>query len=216
MRPMIRARWKPLLFVVVTLSILGVAWADGVRTFVADTPALASDVNHNFVIVAPPGMITIYAGVGTTPPDGWLFCDGSSFSAATYPQLSAVLGASTTPDLRGRSVVGVDVSGLRIGSSQANTLGETGGSDVTTEVPSHSHSIAGEGGHSHTIKAACNSSTCGNGNDGFTRGNSNIDSSTFTTLGAGAHNHGGATGSTGLGSVPNLPPFMALRYIIKT
>lgn len=38
-----------------------------------------------------PGMITQY-GSGTTPPPGWLFCDGSLQSASEFPDLFAVIG----------------------------------------------------------------------------------------------------------------------------
>lgn len=38
----------------------------------------------------------------TTVPDGFLSCDGSTFSAATYPDLYTALGSTTTlPTLAG-------------------------------------------------------------------------------------------------------------------
>ena len=47
----------------------------------------------------PVGSVIAYAG--PSAPDGWLFCDGSSFVQATYPELYAALGnRTTTPDLR--------------------------------------------------------------------------------------------------------------------
>lgn len=36
----------------------------------------------------------------TVPP--YLYCDGSSFSAVTYPRLNTILGGTTLPDFRGR------------------------------------------------------------------------------------------------------------------
>jgi len=50
---------------------------------------------------------------GSTAPDGFLACDGSSFSATTYPQLAAFLGATVTPDLRGTVLRGLDIQGVR-------------------------------------------------------------------------------------------------------
>jgi len=50
---------------------------------------------------------------GSTAPDGFLACDGSGFSATTYPQLAAFLGAAVTPDLRGVVLRGLDPTGLR-------------------------------------------------------------------------------------------------------
>lgn len=65
------------------------------------------------------GVIQMFAG--STPPAGWLLCDGSAVSRTTYATLYAAIGdtwgagnGSTTfnlPDLRGRTVVGVDSNG---------------------------------------------------------------------------------------------------------
>lgn len=209
---------RPLLLAVLIVASLGLgaAWADGVRVFVADNPARADDVNHNFQVVAPTGTVVAWAGVGTAPPDGWLFCDGAAFSAATYPALATALGNTVTPDLRGRVVVGVDTSSLRIGGALADTLAETGGIDANTQVPSHAHGISAEPAHQHGLIGACNNSTCGGTADGFTRGSGSLDPVSFRTAAGGAHSHGGATASTGQSSVTNLQPFMALRYLIKT
>lgn len=86
---------------------------------------------------APPGAVTAYAGASA--PDGWLMCDGSAVSRATYADLFAVSGVlygsgdgSTTfnlPDLRQRFPLGKAVSGT------GSTLGGTGGS-FTTGTPS--------------------------------------------------------------------------------
>ena len=47
----------------------------------------------------PVGTIVIY--LGQTPPEGWLLCDGATFSATKYPKLKAFLGTNRTPDMRG-------------------------------------------------------------------------------------------------------------------
>lgn len=73
----------------------------------------------------PIGTIVWFAA--SSPPDGWLECNGQSTTA--YPALAAVVG-STVPDLRGRFVRGwnhdSNIDSLRIfGStqnSQSNTL----------------------------------------------------------------------------------------------
>ena len=199
---------------VLVTVVVSVARADGVRLFTPNTPAIADDVNHNFQVVAPTGTIVIYAGAGATPPDGWLFCDGSAFTG--LPTLAAVLGGTTVPDLRGRVVVGVDASSLRVSGGAANTVGKVGGVDVNTDVPAHTHGIPNDPGHNHNLKTSCNGTGCTNINDGLARGGSNFDSASFFTLGGGAHNHGGATQSTGSASVTNMQPFVAFRYSIKT
>ncbi len=41
----------------------------------------------------------LYTTDTSTIPDGWLKADGSSFSAATYPELADALGGTTLPNL---------------------------------------------------------------------------------------------------------------------
>jgi microcystin-dependent protein len=90
----------------------------------------------------PIGLIHPYGGAAT--PDGYLPCDGSSYSSTDYPELFAVLGyvfggaAGTfnVPDMRDRTGVGT-------GTTFA--AGDTGGEmthvlDVS-EIPAHSHTI---------------------------------------------------------------------------
>ncbi|WP_086513078.1 phage tail protein [Citrobacter amalonaticus] len=43
-----------------------------------------------------------------TPPAGWLKCNGSSFTAAQYPQLALAYPALKLPDLRGEFIRGWD------------------------------------------------------------------------------------------------------------
>lgn len=85
---------------------------------------LASAVANALV---PVGTITAYAGA--TAPTGWLLCDGTSTTG--YTSLAALVGA-TTPDLRGRFLIGDNAS---------LTLLATGGSSIigTNNLPAHSH-----------------------------------------------------------------------------
>lgn len=53
---------------------------------------------------APIGSIFAYAG--TTAPDNYLICDGSTFSETDYPKLKEVLNSTTLPDLRNRFLEG--------------------------------------------------------------------------------------------------------------
>ena len=101
------------------------------------------------------GMITLYAG--STPPDGWLICDGSPVSRTCYAALFATLGTkfgagdgSTTfnlPDLGGRVPIGV---GAQSGGTTF-ALGDHGGEEkhqlTTPELASHNHA---DSGHAHT------------------------------------------------------------------
>lgn len=92
------------------------------------------------------------AAFGTVSP-GYLACDGSAVSRATYAALFAAIGTnwgagdgSTTfnlPDLRGRAMIG---SGTGSGLT-ARTLAQSGGAETHTlaasEMPSHSHNVQG-------------------------------------------------------------------------
>ena len=56
--------------------------------------------------LTPVGVIQAFAG--TSAPGGYFICDGSAFDGAVYPQLAAVLGSTTLPDLRGVFLRGLD------------------------------------------------------------------------------------------------------------
>jgi microcystin-dependent protein len=49
----------------------------------------------------------ILAYYGTTAPDGYLICDGSTFNTVLYSQLYTVLGTNKTPDLRECTLKGI-------------------------------------------------------------------------------------------------------------
>ena len=72
----------------------------------------------------------------TIPP--YLLCDGSSFSAVTYPYLSAKLGGTTLPDLRGRSRFYLNGGTSRITTAGSGIDGDTrlaaGGSQTVTLI----------------------------------------------------------------------------------
>lgn len=158
----------------------------------------------------PVGSVIAYAG--PTAPSGWLLCDGSSVSRSTYSTLFSTIGTLygvgdnvTTfgvPDLRQKFIAGAQ----NVTSNGYNyALTSSGGEQVHTltanEIPAHTHgtfinlNAANSGGDDNVTPL------WGAGTDNYsTRG------STFTsdngTGGGAAHN--------------NIPPFLALNYIIKT
>lgn len=117
---------------------------------------------------SPIGMITAYAG--STAPTNWQLCYGQAISRTTYSSLFAVLGTtygagdgSTTfnlPDLRGRTVAGVDnMGGTDAGRlSTANTLGTTTGTETVTLTSAQS----GVPAHAHANTVTNNAVTTGN------------------------------------------------------
>ena len=135
-----------------------------------------------------------------TAPTNWLLCDGTAVSRTTYATLFGVIGVvygvgngTTTfnvPNLRGRVVVGFDVSQVEF-----DVLGETGGAKTHTltaaEIPSHTHNFS------------LNTTSGGTG-----KGYAGLDATAASTT---------TDGGTGGGTTHNnLQPYMALNYIIAT
>jgi microcystin-dependent protein len=70
----------------------------------------------------------------TVPP--YLYCNGATFSSATYPYLNALLGSTTLPDFRGRVRSAYNDGTGRItsgaGGVDGNIVGAAGGSQTRT------------------------------------------------------------------------------------
>jgi microcystin-dependent protein len=120
----------------------------------ASSATMANNINL-------PGSIMAYGG--TTPPAGWLLCDGTSYSVNQYPNLYAVIGANfggqpgvfNVPDFRGRFLRMVDgnagndpdhdastnsgADGKRYPLSAGGNMGNNVGSLQNDEYRSHSH-----------------------------------------------------------------------------
>ena len=145
----------------------------------------------------PVGGIIIWSGSAAAIPTGWLLCNG----------------ASGTPDLRDRFVVGA-------GSTYA--VAATGGAATVTlttgQLPSHTHTFSGTtnttGAHTHSggVSNTGIYSQVGNATQ-------NLHPVITSTGSAGDHAHtfSGTTGSIGSGTAhENLPPYYALCYIMKS
>ena len=87
-------------------------------------------------IWTPLGTVITY--YGTVAPDGYLACDGASFSATDYPKLYAHLGnINTTPDMRGLFVRGYDPTGARDPDGTTRLIGSV----QQDELKAHKHDI---------------------------------------------------------------------------
>lgn len=76
----------------------------------------------------------------TTPPDGWLKCNGASFTASQYPKLASVYTSLKLPDLRGEFIRGWDDgrgvdSGRALISTQGDAILNIKGSATITSGP---------------------------------------------------------------------------------
>lgn len=150
-------------------------------------------------LIVPPGTILPYGG--STPPAGFLLCDGAAVSRTTYADLFAVVstnygagnGSSTfnVPNLQGRVPVGRDA-----GQTEFDTLGETGGEK------NHTLTIAEMPSHSHNMPTFSNHNYAGTGFNPFDPAGTQTGDSSYATGGGGSHN--------------NVQPYQVVNYIVKT
>ena len=135
------------------------------------------------------GMIILWSGSIASIPSGFALCDG----------------ASGTPDLRDRFIVGA-------GSTYA--VDATGGSADAT-LPTHTHtatSTVTDPGHNHTFSIL---NVIANGNNPYTATGGQVGTGTvstaFTSITVATTNANAGTSGTNA----NLPPYYALAYIMK-
>ncbi len=193
--------------------------------------------------IVPRGAIMMWSG--TTPPTGWVLCDGRMYNSNGTVHFCAMPPAPCTPyirtpDLRGRFIVGYssgnadynqpgNYSTIAAYSSTA-VIGDRGGEEThlltanESGIRSHNHSASTSvtvnhgGAHSHTVKK-------GNGTSGgaFDIGAHDNNGWYAATGNDGAHSHS-ASATTTVGNVgsssaisahENRPPYYTLAFIMK-
>jgi microcystin-dependent protein len=151
-------------------------------------------------------------------PSGWLLCDGTSVLTASYAALFAVIGYTfggsggsfTLPDFRNR---------FPVGSGDSYAIAGTGGS-ANAVVVSHTHtatSTVTDPGHVHGPGAG--SAFLGLPNQGAGGRTDGFQASNFTNTASSSTGITVATtnASTGVSDTnANLPPYLGIRFIIKT
>ena len=139
----------------------------------------------------PAGAVLMYAPGMGAPPTGWLDCDGTAVSRATYAALFAAIGTtygvgdgSTTfnlPDFRDRFAQGDSAGG-----GGSNPVGGTGGAVSPTVT---------DPGHTHTVGTVA------------LRGAGAVNTSAVANTGS---------NTTGITVPDGRPPFLSIGFIIKT
>lgn len=158
---------------------------------------------------------------GAVVPEGYLLCDGAAVDRTTYADLFAAIGVAwgegngtTTfnlPDLRDK---------FTIGASATKALASEGGAEsvalTTAHLPSHTHDITmgSSGAHTHGISTKVNTGS-------ISVLPAKVTTSTQAlayTESSGSHTHTLIMGMSqgGTVSVPILPPYAAVKKIIKT
>jgi len=150
----------------------------------------------------PVGGIIMWSG--TTPPDGWALCNGSS----------------GTPNLSGRFIV---ASGG--GYSYGSTGGESSVTLTASEIPKHTHSVtasgtaASNGSHNHSTNSPDHYRQDDAGDDEYAGGDGRAHRASTDYDGAHVHtvtvSGTAAQQSSGGSSHENRPPFYALAFIMR-
>jgi len=106
---------------------------------------------------------TILPYAGSTAPDGWLLCNGDSFSSSTYPELYSLIGSTTLPDLREKYLKGASniadtkQSSGNVGHTHNASYSASNSSNNNSADATHAHNInyngvdAGNAAHSHLV-----------------------------------------------------------------
>ena len=187
------------------LTVSGKVKADSAE-FGAMTVATLSSTSVSGYGTIPIRGIIMWSGQIAEIPDGWALCDGGQ----------------STPDLRGRFVMGA-------GGSRG--VGTTGGAETVTltvgQLPAHNHNVSGStstgGGHTHQLP--WNYADDGNGvgapNADYTGlwgdSGSTVWGRQSNYAGDHAHSFNVNSASTGSGNaIDKLPPFYVLAYIMRT
>jgi len=176
--------------------------------------ATTAFVQNAVTFAAITGEIKMWTG--TSAPSGYLLCDGSAVSRTVYSALYAVMGTtygsgdgSTTfnlPNFTNR---------MPIGAGDLYSNGGTGGSKDAIVV-SHSHTASSsvtDPGHTHTYTTRSTVLPQSGSATQVWVGESTANTGSATT-GISVSTTVASSGSSGTNA--NLPPYLGVRFIVKT
>jgi microcystin-dependent protein len=107
-------------------------------------PGAAMDISGSASGAFPAGFTMMY--VGDVAPEGWLLCDGSQYSCATYPDLSNALISDGTnfnvPDMGMRIPIGSNGDDLTFSNNNYNDISSGTTNIDENHLPTHNHDIS--------------------------------------------------------------------------
>lgn len=134
----------------------------------------------------------------------WLLCDGSTFTAASYPLLNTFLGGNTLPDMRGVAPMGSGVNSVSLGTR-----------DTSGQQPSHNHTDSGHShGHSHGSSSGVDFGLTDATLGGASGSNRFYVSSHSSATASDSTSGSASIGNTGSGSA-NMPPHLGVAWYIR-
>lgn len=109
--------------------------------------------------LVPSGSIIPFAGAVT--PEGWLLCDGATYSVSTYPELYSVIGTTyggvldvnfKVPDLTGKFIRMLGGNADILGATQIDAIKSHSITGTAESAGNHTHTGATEsaGDHGHS------------------------------------------------------------------
>lgn len=102
----------------------------GSVTFDGSNPNVNANLTLQVSIDATPvGTVIMYWG--SSAPSGYFVCNGGSFDGNQYPQLQAILGSTTLPDLRNQFIRGASPGSRNTGYSETDAGRNVTGTFVT-------------------------------------------------------------------------------------
>jgi microcystin-dependent protein len=188
-------------------------------------------LNNN---ITPPGMISQYAG--STAPQGWLLCNGGSYSITTYPNLYSVISNIYGGSLGAGTFSVPDTRGLFVSSAGSQTLNSitytrTLGEKQNHQLQDHKHTYSDMiwwdtdtgGGSGQTIFVAGADFQVPGGDNNGSNGDGNFSNrltkatwpSTAVNPGAPIQQWNTPTNVSAITGTDTYPANIAFNYIIK-
>jgi hypothetical protein len=190
--------------------------ADDITTWDATTRDLVENRDRELELslinlngANPIGAITMWAGSIASIPANYIWCDGSSYSTSTYPELFAAINY-----FYGGSGANFNVPYITIPQTAIFDSGRTTSTTATglTQSTGHVHTLTSpqSSGHTHNFNQTGNTSSSGHNHSiSASTGNGGVDHFHGATTGGASNNthahtyfkpNAGANNTTGLGN----------------